>query len=49
MDCSISVPLSSNAYVFLHCLQVDFRKQCGNDKICQPDLAIKGEVTYGDG
>lgn len=28
---------------------VGFIKQCGNDKICQPDLAIKGSVIYGDG
>lgn len=28
---------------------VGFVKQCGNDKICQPDLAIKGSLIYGDG
>jgi len=29
--------------------EVGFVKLCGNDKICQPDLSIKGEVKFGDG
>jgi len=28
---------------------VGFVKKCGNDKICEPDLSIKGEVKFGDG
>ena len=30
-------------------LKVGFVKKCGNDKICEPDLSIKGEVKLGDG
>lgn len=28
---------------------VGFVKKCGNDKVCEPDLSIKGEVKFGDG
>lgn len=30
-------------------LKAGFVKQCGNDKICEPDLSIKGELKFGDG